>query len=218
MPIKILVVEDDAHILKMVCRFLENAGYQADACAHGDSALEKIYDNDYQLAIFDIMLPGANGHELLRELRRLGDTPVLMMSALGDDQNQLTAFRDEADDYVVKPFSMQLLVKRAEALLRRSGALKKEITAGSLTLYPDSRKVCYGGQPITLAPREFDVLMLFMRNKGKILSHDTLITKIWGYDFDGNEGIVHANIKKLRAKLPVNMIRTVKGVGYCLDE
>ena len=218
MKIKILVVEDDEHILKMVSRFLENAGYEVDKCADGNEAVEKIYDNKYQLAILDIMLPGVNGHDLLKEIRSLGDTPVLMMTALGDDENQLSAFVNEADDYVIKPFSMQILVKRTEALLRRSGALRKEVVVGQLTLYPDSLKAIFAGEEILLTPKEFDILLLLAQNKGKILTHDTLITKIWGYDFEGNEGIVHANIKKLRTKLPVNIIRTVKGAGYCLEE
>jgi len=218
MTIKILVVEDDENILKMVKRFLENAGYKVDACLDGDEALEKIYKNRYQLAIFDIMLPGTNGHELLKEIRKLGDTPVLMMTALGDDENQLSAFTAEADDYVVKPFSIKVLVKRAEAILRRSGVFKKEFNAGKLILYPESYKAYFDGIEIIFAPKEFDILMLFVQNKGKILTHDALITKIWGYDFEGNEGIIHANIKKLRAKLPVKIIRTIKGVGYCLEE
>lgn len=218
MDIRILVVEDDEHIRTMTERFLESSGYLVDACADGDEALVRIYDNNYQLAILDIMLPGANGHELLRELRSLGDTPVIMLTALGDDQNQLNAFIHEADDYVVKPCSMLLLVKRAEALLRRSGALKKSITAGRLVLYPESYQTFFAGRELSFTPREFEILALLARNCGKVITHTTLINRIWGYEFDGNEGIVHANIKKLRAKLPVNIIRTIKGVGYCLED
>ena len=218
MGIRILVVEDDEHILEMTAGFLRNAGYEVDTCADGNEALVKIYDNTYQLAIFDIMLPGASGHELLREMRRQGDTPVLMMTALGDDGNQLKAFVNEADDYVVKPCSMLILVKRAEALLRRSGALKRTISTGRLTLYLDSQKASFAGEEIDFKPREFEIVRLLAQNAGKIITHDTLLTRIWGYDFDGNEGIIHANIKKLRAKLPVNIIRTVKGVGYCLED
>jgi len=218
MDIKILVVEDDEHILEMASGFLRKAGYLVDACANGDAALIKLYDNNYHLAIFDIMLPGTNGHKLLRETRKLGDTPVLMMTALGDDENQLSAFINEADDYIVKPFSMLILVKRVEAILRRSGALKKTISTGRLTLFPESYRVFFEDNEITFTPREFDILALLTRNAGKIITHEVLITRIWGYEFEGNEGIVHANIKKLRSKLPENIIRTVKGVGYCLED
>ena len=218
MDIRILLAEDDAHIRDMVKRFLVKAGYIVDAIGDGDAALEQFYNRNYHLVILDIMLPGANGHELLKELRKINDTPVLMMTALGDDENQLKAFANEADDYVIKPFSIPVLVKRAEALLRRSGALKKEIRAGGLALYPESCKAEYNGENIPLTPKEFEILLLFAQNAGKILTHETLLTRIWGYDFDGNEGIVHANIKKLRDKLPVSLIRTVKGMGYVLEE
>lgn len=218
MDIQILVVEDDPHICNMVKKFLVNAGFNVDTCANGDRALEQLYGHNYHLVILDIMLPGLSGQELLKELRKIQDTPVLMITALSDDQNQITAFSNEADDYVTKPFSMPILVKRAEALLRRSGVLKKEIRAGKLSLYPETYGVEYDGQTIKLTPKEFEILMLFVRNKDKIIAHETLLVKIWGYDFQGNEGIVHAGINKLRSKLPENIIKTVKGVGYCLEE
>ena len=217
MDIRILVVEDDARIRDMVCKFLRKEGWLADECADGDTALERFYDAQYHLIILDILLPGINGQELLKELRKICDTPVLMMTALFDDENQLRAFSNLADDYVTKPFSMQILVKRAQALLRRSGALRKELQAGRLVLFPETYGAAYDGEKLQLTPREFDILELFVRNQGRIVPHETLLTHIWGYDFDGNEGIIHASVKKLRDKLPRNMIRTVKGVGYCLE-
>ena len=217
MNIQILVVEDDARILDMVCKFMQKEGWHVDACAHGEDALELFYGKTYHLVVLDIMLPGIDGQNLLKEFRKLGDTPVLMMTAAADDDNQLQAFNNHADDYVVKPFSMQILVKRAEAILRRSGALKKEVTTGKLTLYPESLETEFDGAKVALTPKEFEILELFARNAGKIITHETLLTRIWGYDFDGNEGIIHASVKKLRDKLPYKMIRTVKGVGYCLE-
>ena len=217
MNINILVVEDDVRIQDMVCKFLRNEGWLVDACANGDDAANLIYDKKYQLIILDIMLPGTNGLELLKELRQICDTPVLMMTALSDDDNQLRAFDNQADDYVTKPFSMQILVKRAEVLLRRSGALKKEIQAGKLVLFPETYGAEYDGEKIILTPREFEILEVFTRNAGKIITHETLLTRIWGYDFEGNEGIIHASMKKLRDKLPNGIIRTIKGVGYCME-
>ena len=217
MNINILVVEDDARIQDMVCKFLRKEGWLVDACASGDDALCLLYDKTYHLIILDIMLPGINGQELLKELREIRDTPVLMMTALSDDENQLRAFNNQADDYVTKPFSMQILVKRAEALLRLSGALKKEIQAGKLLLFPETYGVEYDSEKILLTPKEFDILLLFARNAGTIVTRENLLTRIWGYDFEGNEGIIHATIKKLRDKLPCGIIRTVKGVGYCLE-
>lgn len=217
MDIQILVVEDDAHICEMVKKYLQKAGFHVDTCSDGTTALEQFYNKNYHLVILDIMLPGVDGQELLKAFRKIHDTPVLMMTALSDDDNQMKAFNNEADDYVTKPFSMQILVKRVVALLRRSGVLKKEIHVGDLTLYPETNNVEYDGNRITLTPKEFEFLLLFAQNKNKIIPHETLLVKIWGYDFDGNEGIVHANIKKLRDKLPKNIIKTVKGVGYCLE-
>ncbi len=217
MSIQILVVEDDARLQDMVCKFFRKEGWLVDACIDGNSALERFYDKKYDLIILDIMLPGINGQELLRELRKIHDTPVLMMTALSDDDNQLRAFEGQTDDYVTKPFSMPILVKRTEALLRRSGVLKKEIQAGKLILYPETYGAEYDGEKILLTPKEFEILELFVRNAGKIVSHETFLTRIWGYGFEGNEGIIHASIKKLRDKLPEKLIRTVKGVGYYLE-
>ena len=218
MEIKILVVEDDTHICEAVKAYLVDAGYMVDTCADGNDALEKFYDNVYHLVILDIMLPGINGHELLKELRKIHDTPVLMMTALDDEANEIKAFTNEADDYVTKPFTIEILLKRAEALLRRSGVLKKEVCFGKLTLYPEIYKAEYGGVDIGLTAKEFDILFLLFQNKNKVLSHEGLLTKIWGYDFDGGEGIVHVNIKRLRDKLPAGIVKTIKGAGYCLVE
>jgi two-component system response regulator VanR len=164
MAIQILVVEDDANICGMVKKFLTKEGYAVDTCSDGGAVLEQLYDRDYQLIILDIMLPNLNGQEVLKELRTVRDTPVLMMTALSDDENQLRAFSNEADDYVTKPFSMQILMKRVEALLRRSGALKKEIQAGKLVLFPETYCAEYGGEKIVLTPKEFEILLLFARN------------------------------------------------------
>jgi two-component system response regulator VanR len=217
MDIRILIVEDDEDIRETVKAYLLDVGYLVDSSPDGDEALNLIYEKSYQLVILDIMLPGVNGHEILKEFRKHQSTPVLMLTALVDYENEIRAFNNEADDYVTKPFAMQVLLKRVESLLRRSGALQKEIRVGRLTLYPESYKVKYDGTDILLTPKEFDILLLLSQNVGKIILHETLITRIWGYDTDVTEGVVHVNIKRLRDKFPVNIIRTVKGVGYCLE-
>ncbi|MDR2751501.1 MAG: response regulator transcription factor [Clostridiales bacterium] len=215
----ILLVEDDMAIRNTVAKFLSKEGYEILACPDGDTAQGWLYDKDFQLAIFDIMLPGVNGHELLSELRKIKDTPVLMLSALSDCANQVRAFKQEADDYVTKPFSLQVLLGRIEALLRRSGHGRKEICVGSLTLYPETLKVqvLESGEFLDLSPKEFDLLRLLARNRGRIVPHETLLVQIWGYNFEGNESIIHATMKKLRDKLPNGAIKTVRGVGYRLE-
>lgn len=216
MDIQLLIAEDDEDIREAVKAYLEDAGYKVDACPDGDAALKRIYEKSYHLVILDIMLPGANGYELLKEIRKLQDTPVLMLTALDDAHHEIRAFANEADDYVTKPFVMQVLIKRVEALLRRTGALQKSIRAGNLTLYPESYKAEFNGTDISLTPREFDILMLLARNNGKVISHETLITRVWGYQADVTESVLHVHMKRIRDKLPVNIIRTVKGVGYTL--
>jgi len=218
MAIRILLVEDDEHICNTVKAFLSEAGYMVDACTDGNEAHRKFYDNVYHLAILDIMLPGMSGHELLHEFRKQNDTPILMMTALSDDESQIRAFDAHADDYVIKPFKMQLLLKRVEALLRRSGALAKEIRCGGLILFPEEFKVIWGGTELPLTRKEFEILLLLVQNKGRTLSHEIILSRIWGYEFDGDGSTVHTHIKNLRAKLPENIIKTVRGVGYRLEE
>ena len=216
MVIKILIVEDDANILNSVKAFLENEGYAVDACENGDIALEKIHNTRYHLAILDIMLPGTDGYTLLKELRSLADTPVLMLSALDDELNQVRSFESEADDYVTKPFKIQILLKRVEALLRRSGALSKEVRYSGIILYPEDYKVMHDGNEIHLTLKEFEILHLLVQNQKRTLANETIMARVYGYDFDRLENTVQAHIKNLRAKLPVDIIKTVRGVGYKL--
>ena len=217
MQIKILLVEDDININNTVNAFLTEAGYKVDSCVDGDEALVKFYDNSYHLAILDIMLPNIDGHELLREFRKLNNTPILMMSALSDEKNQIKAFDAQADDYVTKPFKIHLLLKRVEALLRRSGVLSKELRYGKLILKPEDYRVSYDSVDLSLTLKEFEIIMLLAQSNSKTLSYETILTRVWGYNFDGDVTTVHTHIKNLRAKLPENIIKTVRGVGYRIE-
>jgi two-component system response regulator VanR len=218
LAIQILLVEDDEHICNTVKTFLSEAGYRVDACLNGGEAHTKLYDNSYQLVILDIMLPGMDGYALLRELRKISSTPVLMMTALPDDENQIRAFDAEADDYVTKPFKIQLLLKRVEALLRRSGALSTEVRFGRLTLFPEAFTAVYDDKELPLTLKEFEILTLLVQSRGRTLSHEIILSRVWGYDFDGDGSTVHTHIKNLRAKLPENIIKTIRGVGYRAEE
>lgn len=218
MNIQILVVEDDKNICNAVKAFLAEAGYIVDVCFDGDEALEQFHNKAYHLVILDIMLPGTNGKELLREFRKISNAPVLMMTALTDDRHQIDAFDNKADDYVTKPFSMQILIRRVEALLRRSGVLQNDIIFCGYTLYPESYKVIYEKNEISLTPKEFEILLYMVQHKKKVLSYESLLTTVWGFDYDGDERVVHTYIKNIRNKLPVNIIKTVRGVGYSVCE
>jgi len=217
MDIHILVAEDDEHIGNAVKAFLLDAGYHVELCVDGQTACERLYDRKFHLVILDIMLPGMNGQEILKEFRKLSDVPVMMITALPGDSPQLKAFDNLADDFVAKPFSMQVLLKRAEALLRRSGALQKEIKIGALCLNRETFAASWDGQELPLTLREFEILCLLAANENRVVSHETLLVKIWGYDYYSSEATVHTHIKNLRAKLPRNIIKTVRGVGYTLE-
>jgi len=217
MDIHILVAEDDEHIGKAIKAFLLDAGYHVELCTNGQTACERIYDKKFKLAILDIMLPGMDGQEILKEFRKVSSVPVMMITALSGDSPQLRAFDNLADDFVAKPFSMQVLLKRVEALLRRSGVLQKELRFGSLCLNLELFKAFWDGIDMSLTLREFEILCLLASNENRVVSHETLLTKIWGYDYYSSEGTVHTHIKNLRAKLPENIIRTVRGIGYTLE-
>lgn len=217
MDIHVFVAEDDEHIGNTLKAFLLDSGYHVELCANGSKAVERLYDKKFHLVILDIMLPGMDGQEILKEFRKVSDTPVMMITALSGDSSQLKAFDNLADDFVAKPFSMQVLLKRAEALLRRSGALQKEIRFAELCLNRELFKAFWEDKELPLTLREFEILCLLVSNGGRVVSHETLLTKIWGYDYYSSEGTVHTHIKNLRAKLPKNIIKTVRGVGYAME-
>ena len=217
MDIQILVVEDNEHICNTVRAYLEEAGYKVETCANGHKALEMFHDKPFHLVILDIMLPGMDGLSLLKEFKKLNNTPILIMTALSDDGNQIKAFANEADDYVTKPFNIQILRMRAESLLRRTGVLSKEIQYGKLILSPESYKVVYEDTPVALTRKEFEILLLLAQNKGKILSSAKILSSVWGFDFECDESSVWTHIKNIRSKLPDNIIKTVRGIGYSIE-
>ncbi|MDR0555159.1 MAG: response regulator transcription factor [Treponema sp.] len=217
MDIHVFVAEDDEQIGNALRAFLLDAGYYVELCADGGETRERLCGKKFHLAILDIMLPGMDGQELLKEFRKVSDAPVMMITALSGEGSQLRAFDTLADDYVQKPFSMQVLLKRAEALLRRSGALQREIRAGDLRLNRETFKASWKGEDLPLTLKEFEILALLLDNRGRVVSQESLLTKVWGYDYYSGEGTIHTHIKNLRAKLPVNIIKTIRGVGYTVE-
>ena len=213
----ILVTEDDAHINEVVTEYMKEAGYFVLSAHNGNHALGLIAKNkSISLFIFDIMLPGANGLDLLKAVRQnehYKDTPVIMLTALGDERTQLLSFDALADDYVIKPFSPKILVKRAQSLLRRGGG-KKTLEHGDIVLSYESYEIIQGGQLVKLTRREFELLGVLMGSAGKVLSRQQLLDQAWGYDYFGDDRIVDVHIKNLRRKLVGEVIHTVKGVGY----
>jgi len=213
----ILVVEDDARINEVVTEYMKEAGYLVASVADGQDALNIMAKNSsIDLFVLDIMLPNVSGIDLLRAARQSDqykETPVIMLTALGDEQTQLLSFDALADDYVTKPFSPKILVKRVQALLRRSG-VEKTFECDDITLSYESYEVTQGGHHVRLTRREFEMLGALMASAGKVLTRQQLLDQAWGYDYFGDDRIVDVHIKNLRRKLSGEVIHTVKGVGY----
>jgi len=219
----VMVVEDDAHIREVVLEYLKASGFRVRAAADGGAAMAVLDDaierESIDLFILDIMLPGYTGMELLARLRGLGRKPVIMLTALDDEYTQITSFNHNADDYVTKPFSPKVLVKRVEALLRRTGqaSVQNRLAIGALALDTEAYTAYENGEMLPLTLKEYEILKILMTHEHKALSRQQLLDMVWGYDYFGDERIVDVHIKNLRKKLNRDPIVTVKGVGYRLD-
>ena len=217
---RILIVEDNEELLKLVADFFEDKGsFEVDTAPDGNSALSLISEKEYDIAILDIMLPGANGFEVCKALRGKSQCPIVFLTALGNEDNTLKGYEIGADEYMVKPFSLKVLYAKCLALLSRSEAdLRKELVleSGDIKLYPLRMEVEAGGHEISLAPKEYFLLKVLMENRGIVLGRDRLLDLVWGYGFDGSDRVVDTHIKKLRKALGTSgdTIRTVIGGGY----
>ena len=217
---RILIVEDSEELLTLVADFFRSKGsFEVDAAPDGNSALALISGNDYDIAILDIMLPGANGFEVCKALRGKSNCPIVFLTALGNESNILKGYETGADEYMVKPFSLKVLYAKCLALLNRTETeLRKEpvLECGDIRLYPLRMEVEVGGSQVTLAPKEYFLLKVLMENRGMVLGRDRLLDLVWGMGFDGSDRVVDNHIKKLRKSLGASgeAIRTVIGGGY----
>lgn len=216
----ILIVEDSEELLTLVADFFRSKGsFEVDTAPDGNTALDLIDRNEYDIAILDIMLPGADGFEVCKALRAKSSCPIVFLTALGNEDNILKGYEIGADEYMVKPFSLKVLYAKCLALLSRTEAdLKSEISikCGDIELYPLRMDVIAGGHELTLAPKEYFLLKTLMENKGHVLGRDRLLDLVWGIGFDGSDRVVDNHIKKLRKSLGSSgdKIKTVIGGGY----
>ena len=222
---RILVVEDDQHINEVVCEYVSSAGHCALPVYTGTDAKEVIESEEpslkIDLFILDIMLPGLSGLDLLNLLRTVGQyrqTPVIMLTALSDEYSQLLSFDGLADDYVTKPFSPKILIKRVDALFRRLGGAPMITPDGSIQIDAENYEAYEDGEKLPLTLREFELLKALAANRNKVVSRQQLLNQAWGYDYYGDDRIVDVHIKNLRKKITGNIISTVKGVGYKMTE
>ena len=220
---KILIADDEERIVKLVSDFLNAAGYETVSAADGREALEVFSANpDIKLAVIDIMMPEIDGWEVTREIRKQSNIPVIMLSARAEEFDLLTGFESGIDEYVTKPFSPAVLVKRGDALLkRRSGQpLSGEEVKRGLVIDNDAFTAYIDGTALELTLKEFELLSYLYENAGRVLTRDQLLNAIWGYDYLGDSRTVDSHIARLRTKLGdygVSHLKTIYGMGYKLD-
>ena len=221
---KILIVDDEQKIREMIKKYAEFEGYKTDEANDGMEAVLKARKFNYDVIIMDIMMPDLDGFSAVKEIRKTKNTPVIMLSARGEEYDRIHGFEVGADDYVVKPFSPKELMMRVAALIKRSkissGAEPHEVLKfEGLTVDFTGRLVYVDGVQAEMTPKEYDLLFYFVRNSGIALTRERLITEVWGYDFYGDDRTLDSHIKLLRKSLGdyAKFIVTLRGVGYRFD-
>ena len=218
--LKVLVVDDEKRMRKLVSDFLVRKDYLVLEAADGEEALDCFYKNrDIALLILDIMMPKMNGWDVCREIRQNSKVPIIMLTARGDESDELTGFELGVDEYISKPFSPKILVARVEAILRRTGKtgdMSAVKTAGSIVLDKTAHEVRIDGEQVELSFKEFELLEYFMENQGIALSREQILNSVWNYDYFGDARTIDTHVKKLRSKLGSRgeYIKTVWGMGY----
>ncbi len=220
---KLLIVDDESRIRSLIAKYASFEGYETEEAANGIQAVEMCRKNRYDLIIMDVMMPELDGFSAVREIRKNSTTPVIMLSARGEEYDRIHGFELGIDDYVVKPFSPKELMMRVGAVLKRSNAEKQEsevIRIDGLTVDFTARRVTVDGQELDLSPKEYDLLFYMVRNRGIALSREKLISDVWGYDFFGDDRTLDTHIKLLRRQLGpyADRITTLRGVGYRFEK
>ncbi len=218
---KVLIVDDEANIVELVRHYLRTEGYEVLTAADGRAALERVRQDQPDLMVLDIMLPGLDCWEVCKQVRQFSRLPIIMLTARGDDVDKIVGLELGADDYMAKPFNPRELVARVKAVLRRAEGAKTPSTVvslGDLRVDAARREALVNGQPITLRAKEFDLLAYLVQNPGLVLSREQLLNAVWGYDFYGDTRTVDVHVAHLRDKLEPSAvsIETVWGVGYKL--
>ena len=226
---KILIVDDEERIRRLLKMYLERENYLIDEAEDGNEALEKAFANEYDIILLDLMMPGKDGIEVCRELREKKATPVIMLTAKGEEVNRVQGFEVGTDDYIVKPFSPREVVLRVKALLRRSSktsfiqtetVTKDIIVFPHLTIDNDAHRVLADGKEVSLTPKEYELLFFLAKSPDKVFDREQLLKEVWHYEFFGDLRTVDTHVKRLREKLnkvsenASKMIITVWGVGY----
>lgn len=215
---KILLADDDFNIREPFTDYLTAKGYSVVTAKDGAEAVKQAEKEAFDLILLDVLMPLKNGLEACREIREFTDVPVLFLSALGQEEDLLKGYKHGADDYMVKPFPLSVLCEKINTVIRRNKGLKQDdsIEASGVRLDLKTRTVTVGEREIHLPLKDFNLLLLLMQNRGTVLSRDIIISKIWGWDFDGDSRTVDTHIKRIRKALreKAHLINTVSGIGY----
>lgn len=217
--IKILVVDDESRMRKLVRDFLTKKGYEVLEAGDGEEALDLFYeDKEIALIILDVMMPKINGFDVCREIREHSKVPIIMLTAKGGENDELNGFELGVDEYIAKPFSPKILVARVEAILRRTNQMQEEsrLVAGGIVLDQAAHIVTIDGERVELSFKEFELLAYFMENQGIALSREKILNSVWNYDYFGDARTIDTHVKKLRSKMGARgeCIKTVWGMGY----
>lgn len=215
----ILIIEDEKNMSDLLKLELTHAGYCCDQAYDGEVGLKKALEQEYELILLDLMLPRINGIEVCRRLREIKQTPVIMLTARDEVMDKVNGLQVGADDYLAKPFAMEELLARINALLRRMNFQKAllEYSYGKVKIDPSKHKVFFKDNEVNLTTTEFDLLSLLVQNGGDVVSRNKILDQVWGYDEDVSTNVVEVYIRYLRNKIPGIKIETVRGVGYRLS-
>lgn len=221
--VKVLIVDDDEHIAELISLYLIREGYDTKEVYSGDDAIIKFNEFKPQLIVLDLMLPGIDGYEVCREIRKTSDVPVIMLTAKGDTFDKVLGLELGADDYIVKPFEPKEMIARVKAVLRRYEKKDKVEQNGrvlnftNLEINIDNYTVTYKGEELNFPPKEFELLHFLAQRPNQVFTRDQLLDKIWGYEYIGDTRTVDVHVKRIREKFDTNEqwnIKTVWGVGY----
>ena len=211
---KVLIIEDEDKIRKIIKTFLEKKSFKIVEVADGKDAIDSFLTEKPDLVILDVMLPHKNGFEICKEIREFGNTPVLMLTAKTQDNDEINSFQLGADDFLRKPFSLEVLLVRVNNLLNISA--KGVIQISNIIINEQSRNVEVAGNDIKLSPKEYDLLMCLYRNKNIAVDRDKILNDVWNFSYYGDDRTVDTHIKSLRKKIGQDIIETIRGIGYML--